>query len=232
MAEEKGLSLTFVGYPSLKALQHSLEVGKDGPDIVILDVDAPHEGGAEGALKLRSLGYEGILVFLSRDERYALPAFDARAFNYALKGDDGDDARLRRIIAEAVALARARRRRRILLNGISEHRNAPLDEIAWFEVDRHVCCAHFVDGGSFEFLSSLDAVEDKLAAFGFVRAHRTCLVNVRQIASVRFGRLTLLDGTELPVGRSKQALVREAFGKAMGSAADGGVAVVALHEES
>lgn len=229
MANDGGLSLTLAMFPTYKALLFSMKADRDGPEIVILDVDAPDSGKAESAKKLRDAGYTGLLVFLSRDVRYALPAFDARAFNYALKRDGEDTARLRRILIEAVALAQAKRRRRILLNGVSEHRNVPLDEICWVGVNRHVCEAHFEDGSSFEFLSSLEAVESKLAAFAFVRTHRTCVVNMKKVASVRFGYLTLLDGTELPVGRSRQARVREVFGRVMGASADGG-SLVALDD--
>ncbi|WP_232327547.1 LytR/AlgR family response regulator transcription factor [Herbidospora yilanensis] len=66
--------------------------------------------------------------------------------------------------------------------------------------------------GGFLVRTSMAALEQRWAAAGFIRAHRSTLVNARHVSELRFagGRALLLVGTEtLPVSRRLAREVRE-----------------------
>nr|WP_245653368.1 LytTR family DNA-binding domain-containing protein [Herbidospora sakaeratensis] len=66
--------------------------------------------------------------------------------------------------------------------------------------------------GGFLVRTSMAALEQRWAAAGFIRAHRSTLVNARHVSELRFadGRALLLVGTEtLPVSRRHTREVRE-----------------------
>lgn len=220
-AEGSAVPVTYVTYATMRALLADLMGTIAVPDVVLLDADSL---GGDAGKRARDAGYAGVLVFVSGTERHALPAFDADAFNYVLEGDRADDGRFRRVMASACEAARRRGRRCLLLNGVSEHRSVPIDSIDYFEVDLHVCSAHLDDGSRpFEFLSSLEAIEGRLAQYGFVRCHRAYVVNARKIAMLEARGLTLVDGTRLPVGRSRRQEVRDVYRQVLGLRADADV---------
>lgn len=223
-ADGEGAAVTYVGYEGADALLGVAKGGIGVPELVLVDADSLGDGFGSD---LRGAGFEGVLVFVSADESHALPAFDARAFNYALKGD-GSEARFRRVMRDACELARRRSRRLIVLNGVSRHESVPIDSIDLFDVDRHVCTARFDDGREpFEFVSSLSAIEDRLAPYGFVRCHRGRVLNARKVASLRAREATLLDGVVVPIGRSYAGSVRDVYGRVLGLRGEGG-GVIAL----
>ncbi|NAS22763.1 hypothetical protein GT755_13830 [Herbidospora sp. NEAU-GS84] len=66
--------------------------------------------------------------------------------------------------------------------------------------------------GGFLVRTSMAALEQRWAEAGFIRAHRSTLVNARHVSELRFadGRALLLVGTEtLPVARRLAREVRE-----------------------
>lgn len=54
-------------------------------DLVFLDISMPRETGLELAERLREVGKEIKIVFLTSHKEYALPAFDVYAFDYIVK---------------------------------------------------------------------------------------------------------------------------------------------------
>lgn len=180
------------------------------PDIILLDIMMPKVDGVEVARQLRANGYVGAIVFLTRSTDHTFDAFDVGAFNYVVKGT-GDTKRLYQVLGSAIAAMERRKNDFILINGISEHRNIPIAAIRYFEINKHVCTVHYGASETFEFVSSLDRLENMTLMCGFVRIHRSYLVNCRYVKSYTFRRCILENGTELPVGRSRYADLRAAM---------------------
>lgn len=55
------------------------------PDVLFLDIEMPEISGMDLAEKLRTIGYEGELIFITAYNEYALQAFDVNATDYLLK---------------------------------------------------------------------------------------------------------------------------------------------------
>ncbi len=203
LGESRGTRYDIEVYDSAQKLLFSLQRRDNPPDIVLLDVMMPKIDGVEAARKMRADGYHGIIIYLSRSLEFALPAFDVEAFSYVLKGADNADERFERVLTRAIKRVEDRSTERILVNNISEHRNIPIADIDWFESKKHLIVVHYSGAQTFEFLSAITKMENRLIPYGFVRIHRSYLVNRASIASFNRNTVTLFDGTELPVSRQR-----------------------------
>lgn len=210
LSQSAQFSVTLFRLDTTPGLVDALATDKVSPDIIILDVDSATASRKNPGKDVRDAGFEGILIFVSQNDDLAIPGYDVEAFNYILKGGPDDSRRFQRVFLKAVSRVKRLHTKRIVLNGISEHRSVPLDSIVSFEERKHLCVAHLDDGTEFEFISTLVSVEAKLAAFGFVRTHRAWTVNAAHVASLTYVELVMDDGSRVPVGRSHTADVRAA----------------------
>lgn len=224
-AADHGLKPVIVDFASADELARSIRGKMISPDIVVVDADDPSLPGTKSSELLRNAGYEGVLIIVSRSEAYAIPGYDVGAFNYAIKGDRTDERRFQMVFLKAAAFVAKRKRKRILLNGITERRNAPLDSIMYFEVKGRICTVHFVDGDTMQLLTTLDALDAKLSAYGFIRTHRTGMVNIAKIDSCTHSTVILVDGTILPLGRTRHDDVLEAYEKVAGNRREAAVVI-------
>lgn len=220
VARKSGIDVRLTTYENGQSFLFDLEDLEAMPDIVFLDVVMPKLGGMAVARKLAEKHFAGVVVFLSVSREYAFEAFDVRAFNYVLKTDDGDGARFRRVFLDAVATVEERKTRYIQINGITERLNIPINDISYFEVRGRVCVVHFnlsrektLPGTerTIEFLSPLGKLENMLLQYGFLRTHRSFLVNCAYVQSFTYTSITLSNGAEVPLGRAKRASFKEAM---------------------
>jgi two-component system LytT family response regulator len=195
------------------------------PDLVFLDIRMP---GLDGFGVIDAVGIEQMppTIFLTAYEEHALRAFRVNAIDYLLKPVDPED--LHR------ALERARRRieqnhdwraelRTLVATMLREYKAAePIDrilvrtggrvhvidpnEIDWVEASGDYVTVH-VEKKLHLVHASLREMEERLAAYGFCRIHRSILVKLRRVRELIAKdsgdhQLTLHDGTVLRVSRS------------------------------
>jgi two-component system, LytTR family, response regulator len=179
------------------------------PDVVLLDIQMPGADGLTLAAQLAArAGERPVVVFTTAHAQHALAAFDAAAVDYLLKPVPLE--RLRR------ALDHARRRLGDALAGADVPRVSARDRDTVHVVDaRSVERFYAADKytgfriAGRELLSdeSLNALEARLAAHGFVRVHRGELVRLDAVRALRpagdgDGAIaTLASGDEARVSR-------------------------------
>ena len=89
------------------------------------------------------------------------------------------------------------------------------EQICWVQGARNYAELH---AGSAQYImrSSMRELEEMLSAHGFIRIHRSYLVNRKQVDALQQRRgevlLRLRDGTELPVGRTYREQVAQNLG--------------------
>lgn len=205
MGKKRGINFAIITHENGNQLLFALDDERNKPDIVLLDVLMPHDDGIAVGKTLRAKGFDGIIIYLTRSREYAISAYDAEAFNYVLKGGDAADERFEKVFCTAVDKVQQRMSKRILVNNIREHRNIPINTITYFESDHHVITVHYGFDKTFEFISSITKLENRLISFGFIRIQRSYLVNRTAIESYNAKQVRLFDGTELSVGRARYA---------------------------
>ena len=159
----------------------------------------PGRNGIEVASVLRENGYGGEIIFLTLFKDAVYYAFDVRANNYLLK-ETATLKRIEKVFLNAVEIVREKNDEFILLTGIGEYRNVPIKEIRYFEVNQKIVTVYY-GHRNFEFVSTIGKLENILFNKGFIRISRSYLVAKKYIRSFVYGKVFMMDGEELPVGR-------------------------------
>lgn len=166
------------------------------PDVVFLDIRMPGMDGLETAGRLRQRGDRCLIVFLTSLSEYARKGYEVRAFRYLLKEEA--ERELSRVMEDC---------RRELGEGAwfsfaQGHQTfrVPTGDILYFESRKRVVLLHTA-GESYSFYQKLDALERELEGSGFLRCHRSFLVQERYVRSWMGRSLWLEDGTEVPISR-------------------------------
>ena len=185
-------------------------------DVVFLDVEMPDLTGLEAARIVLDRSERPAVVFVTAHERYAVDAFAVEAFDYLVKPVDPE--RLARVVERLVQSRRSADRavEKIPVVGAGGAK-ALLDyeAIHWIEAEGDYSRVHTFDRAYLATVT-LGELEERLAANGFARIHRSHVVNLAKVAAVRRGgpdriRLALDDEakTELDVARRQTRALRE-----------------------
>jgi two-component system, LytTR family, response regulator len=198
------------------------------PDVLFLDVQMPEVDGFE-VLRRLDAGSVPAIIFVTAFDRYALQAFEQHALDYLLKpfSDerfstvlDRTRVRLREHSFASMALAdllsaMAPERRQLVVRDGGRTFVIPYDDIVWIEAEDY-CARIHTRTRTILVRDSLRALADSLEPNGFVRVHRSAIVNldcVRQIEPLTSGdqKVTLSDGTGVKVSRTYRASVLAAI---------------------
>ncbi len=187
-------------------------------DVVFLDVEMPGLTGVEAAPLVRERRNPPAVVFVTAHERYAVDAFAIEAFDYLLKPVDPD--RLARVVerlrGRTSEHAGPVEKIPVVASGGTELLD--FDQVHYVQADGDYSRVHTYDR-SYLCTASLGELEERLPGGRFARIHRSHLVNLSKVASVRRAapdrfRLLLADAekTELDVARRQSRQLRERLG--------------------
>ncbi len=199
------------------------------PNVVLLDIHMPGVGGLEVA---RATPKEIAIIFTTAHDEHALEAFEVAAIDYLLKPIRQD--RLEKALVRAHGNTRANRDED--LGVLYERLRASQDEAVSFritarkgdsfrvfdpsEIDRLTSSkgyTSFQHGGE-EFLlaESLNALEESLKSFEFVRVHRSELIRIGAIRAIHSGdggtTAELNGGERAPVSRRQLGELKSLLG--------------------
>jgi two-component system LytT family response regulator len=209
------------------------------PDLVFLDVQMPGKTGFDviGAIEDAQRPH---VVFVTAYDKFALRAFEVHALDYLLKpvNEERFDAALARVreamshatdnaIVQRVRQAAAGLQGATLPSTVPAVGRLPIKsngriivirsaDIDWIEAEGDYVSVH-VGGKTWLTRETIAAVELRLALSGFVRIHRSTLVNAERVKELRpldKGEyiVVLSDGTELKLTRNYRASVERLVG--------------------
>ncbi len=213
------------------------QISRMQPHLVLLDVEMPKMDGFDviEALGPRLADRHApapLFCFVTAYPQFATDAFETGALDFLCK--PVRLSRLERTIERArTALNEREAARRLeqLSDQLEELRDAraaaqdkslwlqhrgeavriTVADVDWIEADGEYVNVH-VGGRSFLLRSSIRAMAEQLAGYGFVQIHRSSLINQNRLQAVRWtrtGMKVLLDsGAELPVGRKYRSAAR------------------------
>jgi DNA-binding LytR/AlgR family response regulator len=215
------------------------EVQKSPPDLILLDIEMPHLDGFDVIEALSRLGWPAeagppLVVFVTAHPEFALDAFESGALDFISK--PVRLSRLERALSRAAEAAEQREARRRLAE-LSQQ----LDELKRMrreaDEDRHLWVRRGserlrLDVGSVDWIAAegeyvrfhagaqtyleRGSISEAVVLFerhGFVRVHRSAIVNVARIERVETGqwgglRVRLRSGDLIPVGKTYRSAVR------------------------
>ncbi len=167
-------------------------------DIFFSDIELDCENSSSGlnaCKKLRRFGYSGIIIFLTAFKEYVFEGYDVQAFNYLLKPISQKS--LNNCLNKFVKL---------FSNDFYYHHKGndvfkiPYCEIIYVEKKGHDSIIHTSSEIYVERLS-LNEMFNRLPKF-FIRSHKSYIVNINKIKSLKLNELFLVGDNTIPVGRS------------------------------
>lgn len=176
-------------------------------DMAFLDIDfdGGEQNGIDIASQLRQVNEQAMVFFVTNFIEYAPAGYEVRAFRYILKRDV--DQVLERYVLQAMEEL-AQGQEYLRLQSRDEEETIPLENIRYFEVMDH-SVSIYADDRIHTLNTPLSGLEEQLDGHGFLRVHKSFLVNMHFIRKFRSRECILNDGTTLPVseknyGKQKQ----------------------------
>lgn len=215
------------------ATQALAAVREHTPELMFVDIDMPGQTGFDLVAALDGPQPPWV-VFATAHSEFAMRAFEVEALDYLLKPFDSER------VGRAVERARVRMRERgaahvqqvqvllaklaasvtpavaaggwalrLLVQEGAGHRFLRVSEIDWIRAADNYCEVHS-DGRMDLVRETMSSVEQRLDPAQFLRIHRSVVVNLDRVASIRTqatGALEVVlgDATVLPVGRAWRA---------------------------
>lgn len=201
------------------------------PDVVFMDIQMPEMTGLD---VIKRLDYQPQIIFTTAYDQYAVTAFELNALDYLLKPFSRDrfDAAVDRLLEESSkeseqesriehysqALAQASpalpaRLERILVRDRGHIFPVNTQQIAYLKSDAKYT-ALYVDGKTFLVRLGISELADRLDPARFIRIHRSVLVNLDFVESMKTDeqsqlQLQMRDGTVLVANRDASKMLRD-----------------------
>ena len=183
-------------------------------DIALLDIDFDRAcyNGMDVARRVRSLRSDTVIIFVTNFIEYAPEGYEVQAFRYILKRDL--DADLKTVLPLALKQLN-QETLPIQVNG--EIIKVPLDDILYLEVQQHnvTVVTHKLTSGrkqkEYSFYATLSDLEERLEPLGFLRIHKSYLVNMKHLKKFQCREATLDNGMTLRVGEKSYAENKQKF---------------------
>ncbi len=168
-------------------------------DLVFLDIDMPDLNGID---LIKSLPIKPLFVFTTAFKQYALDGFELEAVDYLLK--PVDFARFTRAVEKAsYLLQQDRNLPNTFISVYSEYRlvKIDVDAIEYIEGMEDYVRIHLSNGRRIMTLSTLKGMSERLPGDLFMRVHRSYIVSLNKIRSLKSRKLKL-PSAEITVGAS------------------------------
>ena len=174
-------------------------------DMAFLDIYMEDTMGNQIAHKLRAMGYQGEIVFLTASSDFAIEGYDVDASGYLLKPlDYGKLEMVMDRITRNIAPSTYQIRHRTTVTKLAYH------EILYIESNNSKCILHTESGESYTVYKTLNTIEKELGDRRFLRCHQSFLVNMDHIKQI--GKQFLLsNGDDVPIRQRGVKAVRQAY---------------------
>ena len=174
-------------------------------DMAFLDIYMEDTMGNQIAHKLRAMGDQGEIVFLTASSDFAIEGYDVDASGYLLKPlDYGKLEMVMDRITRNIAPSTYQIRHRTTVTKLAYH------EILYIESNNSKCILHTESGESYTVYKTLNTIEKELGDRRFLRCHQSFLVNMDHIKQI--GKQFLLsNGDYVPIRQRGVKAVRQAY---------------------
>lgn len=210
IALENNVEINIETFLSGENLLFEIEEKINDVDIIYLDIEMDGINGIETADKLRKLGYKSEIIFLTSCREYVFEAFDSNPLNYILKQGE-DKEKFKETFLKAVAKTGEKNKSSVIYKNGGEAIKLQIDDISYFEVINRVVYVHYGKEEQFKFYSSISDVEESVSKYKFKRVHRSFLVNMKYIQSIKSKSIILKTGEEITIGKTYIKDVQKCF---------------------
>lgn len=179
-------------------------------DILFLDVLMPGENGINVAAEIRQYDQNAKIIFLTSSAEYAVQSYTVDAYFYQLKPIWKES--LFRLMDSVLAVCEKEHENRLILRCKGSITRVELRHLEYCEVIHRTLFIHLTDGKVLESIGSMDELSRQLEPFGgFLRSHRSYLVNLEHIKDISYKAITMSCLTQIPIPRGKYQEIKDTF---------------------
>ncbi|MDR0502457.1 MAG: LytTR family DNA-binding domain-containing protein [Treponema sp.] len=146
-------------------------------DIAILDIMMPQMNGMDLAAKMREMGFNGYLLFLSLSNDFAVQSYNVKAFSYILK--PAQEQKVFELLSSIERTRGINDRSGFMLSFKGVMRLVTYSELMYVEVKSHQLYFHLIDGEIIIIYAALKDYSEKLLSQSHnIRPHKSFIVNL------------------------------------------------------
>lgn len=184
-------------------------------NLIFLDINMPEMNGLEIAGKIRESRQDILLVFVTAFMDYAMEGYKMEAIRFLFKD------MLEEILPEcmeAVIKKLSIQAHKIEYHFIEGKKEIPVDNILFVESQLHKLLFYVSEQRmtQYSIYEKLDNVEKELLPYGFLRIHKSFLINTKYIKNIVNYKVYLKNGEALPVPKEKFQKVKERYYEIIG----------------
>lgn len=177
-------------------------------DILFLDINMDELDGIRTAERIRSFQPDIHIVFVTAFINYALEGYKVNAVRYIMK-----DMLETAIIECMDAVLKKMQLQKVVFSFSDGDRKIDTDTLLYVESRLHKVVFRYrdMDADGDCIYDKLDNIESKLTQYGFLRIHKSYLVNMKHIQKISNYRAVLDNGEALPIPRLRFQSVKELY---------------------
>lgn len=207
--EERGIACAPVYY---KSASDFLEHYQPCFDLIIMDIDMPGISGVDAARRLRTLGDDVVLMFVTNMPQYALAGFEVEAVDYILKPVTYQTFALK--LERALRFVRRNHEGQLALRTAEGLVSVSTADILYVESVLHYLIYN-TENKEYKVRGTMAQAEKELRPFRFVRCSSGLLVNLRCVKAIEKEDV-VLGNIRLKMSRGKRLEFMNAFTKYLG----------------
>lgn len=187
-------------------------------DIVFLDIDMKEMDGIKTGKKIREFSRSINIVFVTAFISYSLEGYTVNAIRYILKNSNNFSGILTECM-DTILEKMNHKSETVKYWFIEGGKEIDVEKILYVESRLHKL-TFYVTGSeilTYSLYKKMDEIEQDLEHYGFVRVHQSYLVNMKYVRAVKHYTVTLDNGMDILVSRSKYKVVKNKFTENRGS---------------
>lgn len=219
LKEYPGESVQAVFFESGEALLEAVE----NFDVMLLDIDMEGMNGIQAAEQIRRRDKKVRIIYLTNYTDYSLSAFKVHAFAYILKNEDWEQVKkeIYKQLDEVTFYLKKEPAQELEFLTEQGHITLPCREILYFEYQSRK--VRMVTGrGEYNLKKKITDVASEMKKWDFGVPHKSFVVNLYQIRSIKGNDICLSDGTLLPLSGKKAAGFRKELNRYLAQRIDVG----------
>lgn len=190
------------------------EAGRVGGfDLYFLDILMPEISGIQLGMRLRQMGDEGKIIYLTSSPDFALDAFRAMATDYLLKPVNRES--IAAVLDRILPAVSARKNKSLILRTKENNIHISFDTIVYTELVKKTVVYHLLGGRQVESMSIRstfsEAMQELLRDNRFALCGSSRMVNLHQIAELNTEYLVFKSGESLHIGKRASRSLRSAW---------------------
>ncbi|MGL5479276.1 MAG: LytR/AlgR family response regulator transcription factor [Clostridium sp.] len=207
-ANRLSTSIQIVEYGKGDILLEDKEEWIDSVSAMYLDIELGSINGIELAKKIRKLGYNREVIFLTISKDYVFDSFEVKPLNYVLKSEIKTE-KFFKLFKQVYENSEKKNNKSFILKQGKNQVILKLDEIDYFEANRKKIIVTYSNHNKKEFYSTMGEIEEKLPENKFIRIHKSYIINLDKVAAFDNIEIALKNNIKLPFGRKYKKQFKE-----------------------